>query len=84
MAERMKREAGLVAIEPEPLGKSVIEVLQDTIGEARKGEISSVVVSVVYRDGTAGWFWSDLPNRISALGAVTRTQWALAQQIEEG
>lgn len=62
----------LTVIEPEPLGADVIETLEYVMAKARNGEISSVALAYVYRDGRAGRTWSQAPCFAALLGAIAR------------
>lgn len=79
----MARKPRLRAISPEPRDASVIDTLEDVLAEARKGEISSVSLAIVYRNGETGTAWSALPRQSVMLGAVGRLQFAIARQLEE-
>lgn len=83
LANRHKREAGLAVIEPEPRGRSVIELLEETLERARNGEISAIAIASVYPDGTGDWAWSELPGRLLMLGSVARMHFALARECED-
>lgn len=62
----------LRVLEPESPAANVIETLEEALAAARAGELSSVAIALVYRDGSAGALWSDLPSRVAALGSVSR------------
>jgi hypothetical protein len=62
----------LRVIDAEPPGQAVVKVLKDALARARKGEISSVAVALVERDGTADWNWSRVPNNSTLIGAIER------------
>lgn len=62
----------LVAIEPEPLSDSVVPALERALEMARAGEVSSVAVALVLRDGTSDAIRSNAPNMVTLLGATSR------------
>jgi hypothetical protein len=62
----------LRVIDAEPPGKAVVKVLKDALARARKGEISSVAIAVVERDGAANWQWSYAPNNSTLIGSIER------------
>lgn len=61
-----------LAIDPEPVGESVIEALDRVTGKARAGELSSVAIAYVTRDGSVGRTWSELPSVPAMLGSLSR------------
>jgi hypothetical protein len=83
IAARHKRAAGLTVIEPEPAGASVIDTLREAIDDADKGSISSVGLAIVYRDGTVGTAWSEVPSMALLIGAAARLQWRLIQEQDD-
>jgi len=64
--------ADLVALEPEPLGENVIATLERALELARAGELSSVAIALVHRDGCAQALWSDAANMLLLIGSVGR------------
>jgi hypothetical protein len=62
----------LAVIEPEGVSPDLIETIEQLLEKAKAGEISSVAVAFVYRDGTIGRDWSTPPSFAALLGAVTR------------
>jgi hypothetical protein len=83
VANRLKREAGLTVIEPEPLGASVIDTLKEAITDAENGAISSIGLAIVYRDGTVGTAWSEVPSMGLMVGAAARLQWRLIEAQDD-
>jgi hypothetical protein len=73
----------LHVLDAEPIGKGVISLLEDALQAAKAGEVSSVALALVRRDGTMGQAWSDAPSLSCLVGAVTRMQFALLQFAEE-
>ncbi len=67
---------------PAPDG-DLIALLEDTLAKARAGEVSSVALAVVYRNGNTGDGWSTLPNMALQLGAVATLQYRLARRHDE-
>lgn len=62
----------LHALDPEPAAANVIETLEEALEMARNGELSSVAIALVYRDGCSGAIWSFLHSRVAALGSISR------------
>lgn len=59
-------------LDAEPVGESVVKLLENIMLRAQKGELSSVAIAVVERDGTADWDWSQAPNTSTLIGSVER------------
>lgn len=72
--------ADLKVIEAEPLGKGVAERLGHVMGLAVKGEVSSVAIAWVNRDGSPGWHWSTAPNTSTLVGAIERMKFDMIVQ----
>lgn len=64
--------ADLKVIDAEPLGAGVKERLEHVMELASKGEISSLAIAWVNRDGSPGWRWSHAPNTSTLIGAIER------------
>jgi hypothetical protein len=64
--------ADLIAIEPETVDAGVVALLETALGQARDGEIASIGLAIVYRDGVAGAKWTTGGSFIRILGAVDR------------
>ena len=64
--------AALTVIEPEGVSPDLIETLEAVLEKARGGELSSVAIAYVYRDGTIGRTWSTAPSFGTLLGAIGR------------
>lgn len=79
VAAEKKREAGLTVIEPEPAGASVAEVMKEALEGVDR--VSSIAIAFVYRDGTTGTAWSDVPSMGLLLGAIGRLQYEMAQRL---
>ncbi len=73
----------LHVIDAEPLGADVIATLEAALEKARTGEISSVAVAVVERDGSVNRTWSTPPSLSLLIGAVARLQAALIRAADE-
>jgi hypothetical protein len=72
----------LRAIDAEPPGQAVIRVLKDALDRARKGELSSVAVAMVERDGSADWNWSYVPNSSTLIGSIERMKTDLIRETD--
>lgn len=73
----------LRAIDAEPLGDDVIATLEEALAKAKAGDLSSVGLVVVYRDGTTGRAWSKAPSVTLLAGAAARLQYALLKLTED-
>lgn len=73
----------LHVIDAEPLGTGIVEHLEDALQMAREGKLSSVGLAVVYRDGSTGTSWSELPSIGLLIAATTRLQNRLLKIGEE-
>lgn len=68
----------LVAIEPEGVDADLIERLEHALEKARGGQVSSVAIALVYRDGSTSTAWSSPPHWAALLGAVHHMAWRLS------
>lgn len=73
----------LRCIDAEPIGADVVSKLEQALERAKAGELSSVAVTVVYRDGACGYSWSSAPSISCLVGAVTRMQHALVRLSDD-
>ena len=73
----------LRVIEAEPQGKNIITTLEWALDEARKGNLSSIGLAVVYRDGSIDHHWSDAPNCSLLIGSCARLQAAIIRSVDE-
>lgn len=64
--------ADLHAIEPETVDPGVVALLEVALAQARDGEIASIGLAIVYRDGVAGAKWTTGGSFMRILGAVHR------------
>ena len=62
----------LRVIQPEGVSPDLVERIEEVLAKARAGELSSVALAYVYRDGAIGRSWSTPPCFGALLGAVTR------------
>lgn len=69
-----------MVIEAEPVGADIIVKLKEALEKAEKGELSSVAIAVVYRDGSTGSSWSVAPSLGLQIGAVSMMHWRLANR----
>ena len=53
-----KSLADVRVLDAEPLGTDTIAKLGEALEKAKAGQLSSVAIAVVYRDGTCGRSWS--------------------------
>lgn len=71
----------LTVIEAEPISPDVVEYIEQVLAMAKRGELSSVAISYVFRDGSTGRGWSTPPSIGLLLGSVTVTQHLLADAL---
>lgn len=76
-------KAKVHVIDAEPVGEGIVETLEDWLERAKAGEVSSVAIAIVNRDGSASTEWSDAPSQVLLIGAVSRLQWRLNQELDE-
>lgn len=75
--------AELFAIDAEPApDSSVVERLEYVLELARKGEVSSVAVAFVLRDGRVNCAWSKAPSQALLLGAISRLKHRFNRHID--
>jgi hypothetical protein len=72
----------LTVIEAEPIGEDVIEKLSEVLSDAKRGELSSVAIAFVYRDGETGAVWSKAASAGLLVGAIARLAWKLNRALE--
>lgn len=73
----------LSVIDAEPLGGSIIAILEEALLKAQRGELSSAAVAFVHRDGVVGWNWSEAPNTSTLIGAIERMKADLIRHCDE-
>lgn len=64
--------AQLLTLTAEPAGKEIVELLERKLEEAKAGQLSSVAIASVHRDGAVSGDWSAPPSFGLLLGSVTR------------
>jgi hypothetical protein len=79
----MGRKAKLATILCEPLGEGIIAVLDEIRDRAERGEISSVTVAYVTREGCAGHLNSKLHSVATMLGSLALAQGRLVKELSE-
>lgn len=57
----------------------VIELLEQQLEAARRGEVSGVAIATLSPDGCAGALWAHQSDYFSLIGAVARLQYRLLQ-----
>jgi hypothetical protein len=66
--------AELKVLEAEPLGAGIKEALGEVLVMAERGELSSVAIAYVYRDGSIGGSNSAPPSRPLLVGSLAYLQ----------
>jgi hypothetical protein len=54
--------------------QSTVDKLEEALELAKSGELSSVAIAFVYRDGHSGARWSYAPSLSCLIGAIARLQ----------
>lgn len=62
--------AELRAIDPEPPAEGAEEMLEDMLERVRAGEVSSIAIVYVNRQGGSSWGWSKIPSFATLIGAT--------------
>jgi hypothetical protein len=76
--------ADLIAIEAEDQAADIIDTLERVLEKARAGELSSVAVALVYRNGSVGHRRSALPSFPVMVGALNRLIHKLNLDMDAG
>lgn len=76
--------ADLKVLDAEPLGEDVVAKLEEVLKRAHAGELSSVAIATVYRDGSTGRSWSTAPSMSLLIGSVVRLEAALIRRADCG
>lgn len=81
---KAKRQSDkLTVLEAEPLGAGIIERLERALEMAKRGELSSIAIALVYRDGCAGSVYSEPPSMTALIGSIARLQYRLMRANED-
>lgn len=72
----------LVAIDPESVSPDLVETIEAVLEKARAGEVSSVAIAFVYRDGSTHQTWSSPPSFFTLLGAVHQMAFRMSYKKE--
>lgn len=62
--------AELRAIDPEPIAQGAEELLEDMLERVRAGEVSSLAIVYVDRQGCSSSGWSKVPSFVALIGAT--------------
>ena len=73
----------LHVLEAEPIGEDVVAKLEEALTKAKAGEISSVAIAIVHRDGSTNYSWSKAPSMSLLIGCTARLQAGLIRRLEE-
>lgn len=66
----------------EPAGSDILELLDDLISRAIRGELSSIAVATVDREGVTASAWSEAPSFGTLIGSVAVLQHNLIHRLE--
>lgn len=72
----------LATIEPEGVSPDLIPTIEAVLAKARAGEVSSVAIAFVYRDGSTQTTWSSPPSFFTLLGAVHHLAFRMSNKKE--
>lgn len=75
--------AELCVITAEPLGDTVVSLLEDALERAKRGEISSAAFAMVDRDGCSEIGWSYAHSRVALVGSIQRLLHRYNLRIDE-
>jgi hypothetical protein len=73
--------ADLREITSEPPAENIVPLLEQIIKRAKAGELSSVAVAMVTREGATGQEWSRLPSVGAMIGSVATLQHRLIERL---
>jgi hypothetical protein len=73
----------LSVITSEPVSPDIVHYLEMALVMAKAGELSSIALSYVFRDGSPGRGWSSPPSTAALIGSLAITQALLAQSMIE-
>ena len=73
----------LRAITAEPLGEGVIKLFEDGLEMAKRGEVSSAAVAIVFRSGDSMTAWSNPPSTMLLMGVVSHLLWRLNKRFDD-
>jgi hypothetical protein len=76
-----KPMADVRVLDAEPC--DTVKKLEEALEKAKAGQLSSVAIAVVYRDGTCGRSWSTAPNLSCIIGSIARLQYAVMEFSEQ-
>lgn len=71
----------LTLITAEPPNETVVRTLEATLEQARRGELSSVAIAYVERDGSSGSNYSEAPGYVALIGATAVMQTILTREL---
>lgn len=78
-----RRMAELHTIEPEPLGDAVVPLLERLLEMAHAGQVSSLGVAMVLRDGSVQSEWTKATPVAALIGAISRLSHRLNLAVDE-
>lgn len=78
----MTEPTKLRQIDSEPVSSTVVEYIEQVLEMAKKGELSSVAMAYVFRDGATGTGFSAAPTRGTLIGAVSILHHKLVRSVD--
>jgi len=75
--------AKIIPLDAEPPSKGIGPVIEWLAEKHAKGELSSILVTVVYRDGCSGFQHSELLSFSAMVGAIERAKYAILKEADD-
>jgi hypothetical protein len=83
ISKRYLGKGHLGVITAEPVSPDIVRFLELALDMAKSGELSSIALSYVFRDGSPGRGWSSPPSTGALIGSVAITQALLTNSMIE-
>jgi hypothetical protein len=82
-SKKLLHKGNLSVINAEPVSPNIVHFLETALVMARAGELSSIALSYVFRDGSPGRGWSSPPSTGALIGSLAITQALLTRSMVE-
>lgn len=76
----MSRRPTLVTLDAEPPAVGAVAMLQEMLRRVKQGEISSLAIAAVLRDGSGEQDWTYAPSAAALIGSVAVLQHQLIKE----